>query len=147
MSPDIGLSVCHIMSLDDENSATAVQPQDELIDKLTDELFEKTSDYVKAELEVTLDDYRLLEQMNITTSAKYSQLRGLSDQLKGSLQDLEKNYFRIIPYLEKIDSLEQKVTRLEELAYAIDSYTKKLEARYKLLQNSSLASGPLMTRQ
>lgn len=139
-----------MMSLRDEDSVVAsddVQPQDQLIDKLTDELFEKTSEYVKAELEVTLDDYRLLEEMNIRTSEKYSQLRGLSDQLKDSLQDLEKNYFRIIPYLEKIDSLEQKVTRLEELAYAIDSYTKKLEARYKSLQNSSLASGPLLTRQ
>lgn len=106
----------------------------ENIERLTDDLFQKTSDYVKAELEVTLDEYKLLEQMNRTTAAKYTELRGLSDQVKRSLVDLDTNYARMIPFLEKMDGLEKKVVRLEELAYAVDSYSKRLESRFKSLE-------------
>lgn len=101
--------------------------------RLTDGLFAKTSEYVKAELEVTLDDYKLLEQMNRVTATKYADMRGLSDQVKKSLIDLETNYARMIPFLEKIDGLERKVVQLEELAYAVDNYSKRLEGRFKSL--------------
>lgn len=106
----------------------------ENIERLTDDLFQKTSDYVKAELEVTLDDYKLLEQMNRATAAKYSELRGQSEEVKKSLADLDANYARMIPFLEKMDGLEKKVVRLEELAYAVDGYSKRLEGRFKSLE-------------
>lgn len=102
--------------------------------QLSDDLFQKTSDYVKAELEVTLDEYKLLEQMNGATATKYSEMRTRSEQLKQSLLDLETNYARIIPFLEKVDGLEKKVVQLEELAYAVDNYSKRLEGRCKSLE-------------
>lgn len=106
----------------------------QLVQQLTEDLFDKTSDYVKAELEVTLDEYKLLEEMNRTTASKYSDLRARCHQLKGSMLDLETNYARIIPFLEKVDGLEKKVGQLEELAYAVDNYSKRLEARCKSLE-------------
>lgn len=120
------------MSHEEEGRKPKSQAAD--TERLTDELVRKTSDYVQAELEVTLDDYQLLERMNAATAAKYAELRGLSDQLKKSLADLDTNYARMIPFLEQVDGLEQRVVRLEALAYAVDGYSKRLEGRFKSLE-------------
>lgn len=100
---------------------------------LTAELFSKTRTYVQAELELGLSDYRLLEQMNRQTAAKYAEVRSVADDLSKSLTDLEVNYSRVAPFLDKIDVLETKVARLEELAYSVDNYSKRLEHRLKSL--------------
>lgn len=107
---------------------------EEKVSNLTKELFRRTSDYVQAELEVTLDDYKLLEQMNRKTALKYSQVKDVADGLNISLNDLEVNYARVMPYLDKVDVLEKKVSRLEELAYSVDNYSKRLEAKFKALE-------------
>jgi biogenesis of lysosome-related organelles complex 1 subunit 2 len=110
------------------------QTSEERVASLTKELFHKTSDYVEAELEVTQDDYKLLEQMNRRTAVKYSQVKEVAQGLNNSLVDLEVNYARILPYLDKVDVLERKISRLEELAYSVDNYSKRLETKFKSLE-------------
>lgn len=110
------------------------QTSEEKVVSLTKELFHKTSNYVKAELEVTQEDYKLLEQMNRRTAVRYSQVKEVAEGLNNSLQDLEVNYARIMPFLDKVDVLEEKVARLEELAYSVDNYSKRLESKFKSLE-------------
>ena len=113
------------------------QGLDAKINSLSDNLFQKTANYVKAELEVTLDDYRLLEAMNKSAAEKYRSMSGLSENVAQSVSELSSSYEQLTPYLEKIDALDEKVTRLEELAYAVDSYSKRLETRFKALEKSA----------
>ena len=121
----------------DEASGTvkeSSETSEEKVRNLTKELFRKTSDYVQAEMSVTHDDYKLLEQMNRQTAVKYSQVREVAEGLNNSLHDLEVNYSRISPFLDKVEVLEEKVSRLEELAYSVDNYSKRLEAKFKSLE-------------
>jgi len=110
------------------------QTSEEKVASLTKDLFRKTSDYVGSELQVTLEDYKLLEQMNRRTAAKYSQVKDVAEGLNNSLQDLQVNYAKLMPFLSKVDVLETKVSRLEEVAYSVDNYSKRLEAKYKGLE-------------
>ncbi|KAI1285762.1 Biogenesis of lysosome-related organelles complex 1 subunit 2 [Halotydeus destructor] len=111
-----------------------------VIASLTDELFTKTASYVQAELDNTLDDYKLLEEMNKVTSSKYSTMSNLCESLSSSVNQLEASYELLTPFLDKIDLLDEKVTKLEELAYAVDSYSKRLENRFKSLDKQSTKS-------
>lgn len=107
------------------------------IEKLAADLFKKTDAYVRSELEVTLEDYELLEKMNQATANKYREMQGMSTTVAASLSDLESNYEALQPFLDKIDGLDDKVSRLENLAYAIDSYSKRLEGKFKALEKAS----------
>lgn len=40
----------------------------------------------------------------------------------------------LIPYLEQIDQIEDSVIKLEQAAYKLDAYTKRLEAKFKSLE-------------
>lgn len=40
----------------------------------------------------------------------------------------------LIPLLGQIDQLEDNVTKLEQAAYKLDAYTKRLEAKFKALE-------------
>ncbi len=75
---------------------------------------------------VTLDDYKLLEAMNNTTAEKYHEMRQVAANTAESISELNAKYEQILPKLEIIDKLDRKVTHLEKLAYAIDSYSKRL---------------------
>lgn len=110
---------------------------DDKINNLSDDLFKKTAEYVKAELEVTLDDYKLLEDMNKATAAKYRAMSGLSENVAASINNLNHSYEQLTPFLDRIDALDDKVAKLEELAYAVDSYSKRLETRFKELEKKS----------
>lgn len=109
--------------------------EEEVISRLADDLLKKTGSYVRSELEVSLADYKLLEDMNGATAKKYSDLKLLSHRVSQSMEDLDSNFSRLSPYLEKIDGLEAKVARLEEVAYSLDAYSKRLETKFRTLEN------------
>lgn len=48
---------------------------------------------------------------------------------------LKNKYDCLAGYFVKIDELEKKIDQLEEMAYSIDVYTKKLESQFKKLEN------------
>lgn len=64
--------------------------------------------------------------MNNTTAEKYHEMRLVAGKTAESIGELNAKYEQILPKLEIIDKLDRKVTHLEKLAYAIDSYSKRL---------------------
>lgn len=52
-------------------------------------MFSKTSEYLYGELTSTLDDYKLIEQMNKSVITKYSDMKHLAISIRKSMGDLQ----------------------------------------------------------
>ena len=104
------------------------------VEQLSKNLFKATAGYAQADLQVTLDEYALLAKMNDVSADKYNELKNSADSLAKSLSDLNANYERLVPFLDKISKLEDQVVNLERLAYSLDNYSKRLEARFRSLE-------------
>jgi hypothetical protein len=78
------------------SSFEALDPHDPNLSRLATTMFNKTSDYLYGELTSTLDDYRLLENMNRATITKYSDMKHIAANVSKSMGELNekcKNYF------------------------------------------------------
>ncbi|XP_052781709.1 biogenesis of lysosome-related organelles complex 1 subunit 2-like [Mya arenaria] len=102
--------------------------------ELCRETFKKTSEYLKGELDGTIEDYKLLETMNKVTVSKYSEMKNTAGEIGGALQELNEKYENLLPFLEQIDHVEDSVNSLEQAAYRLDAYSKRLEAKFKALE-------------
>ncbi|XP_018576052.1 biogenesis of lysosome-related organelles complex 1 subunit 2 isoform X1 [Anoplophora glabripennis] len=116
------------------SSFEALDPHDPNLSKLANTMFSKTSEYLYGELTSTLDDYRLLENMNQATITKYSDMKHLAVNINKSLSELNDKYNSLIPLLQQIDQIEDSVVKLEQAAYKLDAYSKRLEAKFKNLE-------------
>ncbi|XP_037518242.1 biogenesis of lysosome-related organelles complex 1 subunit 2 isoform X1 [Rhipicephalus sanguineus] len=96
------------------------------LNELAATMFEKTGEYIQAELSSTLDDYRLTEEMNKVTITKYSDMKQIAGNISKALEDLNEKYRCLKPYLDQIDQVEDSVTKLEQAAYKLDAYSKRL---------------------
>jgi biogenesis of lysosome-related organelles complex 1 subunit 2 len=110
------------------------QPSLDPIMRLGHDMFSKTADYLNGEFASTADEYRLLECMNKATLAKYLEMKDISMNLGKAMVDLKEKYESLQPYLEMIDQLEDSVSSLEQAAYKLDSYSKRLEVKFKALE-------------
>lgn len=117
-------------------------------------MFSKTSEYLYGELTSTLDDYRLLENMNRATITKYSDMKQIAGNVSKSMVELNEKckeiknqssinckYYvfgildsAILPLLQQIDQIEDSVVKLELAAYKLDAYSKRLESKFKNLE-------------
>ncbi|XP_013782433.1 biogenesis of lysosome-related organelles complex 1 subunit 2-like isoform X2 [Limulus polyphemus] len=104
------------------------------INVLATTMFEKTADYLQEELAATVDDYRLLEEMNRQAITKYSDMKQIAANVSKALKELNEKYRNLKPYLEQIDEVEESVFKLEQAAYKLDAYSKRLEAKFKQLE-------------
>ncbi|XP_075728775.1 biogenesis of lysosome-related organelles complex 1 subunit 2-like [Rhipicephalus microplus] len=103
------------------------------LNELAVTMFEKTGEYIQAELSSTLDNYRLTEEMNKLTITKYSDMKQISGNVSKVLEHLIEKYRRLKPYLDQIDQMEDSVTKLEQAAYKLDAYSKRLESQLKAM--------------
>lgn len=116
------------------SSFEPLDPHDPNLNKLANMLFEKTSEYLLMELNLTQEDYELLVQMNNLTTTKYADMRQIANKVAKQISELNTKYKQLVPVLETITHLQSNITKLEEAAYKLDGYTKKLEERYKILE-------------
>jgi len=117
------------------SSFEALDPHDSNLSRLATKAFEKTSSYITHELNISLDDYKLLEDMNRATISKYADMMQISENLATSSVQLKEKFENLIPYLEQIDDIEQTVNKLEDCAYQLDAYSQKLELKFNNLIN------------
>ncbi|XP_050307102.1 biogenesis of lysosome-related organelles complex 1 subunit 2 [Anthonomus grandis grandis] len=116
------------------SSFEALDPHDPNLSRLANTLFSKTSDYLYGELTSTLDDYKLLENMNRTTITKYSDMKHIASNVSKSMAELIENYETLLPLLQQIEQIEDSIGKLEQAAYKLDAYSKRLEAKFKNLE-------------
>lgn len=61
-------------------------------------------------------------------------MTAVSRNVAKSLEDVNTKLKNLKPFLEQIDQIDLQTRKLEEAAYAIDAYTKSLEAKFKMLE-------------
>uniref|UniRef100_H9G436 Biosis of lysosomal organelles complex 1 subunit 2 n=1 Tax=Anolis carolinensis TaxID=28377 RepID=H9G436_ANOCA len=116
-----------------ETAEEATEPAEADINELCKDMFNKMAVYLTGELTATSEDYKLLENMNKLTSLKYLEMKDIAINISRNLKDLNQKYAGLQPYLEQINLIEEQVAALEQAAYKLDAYSKKL-GRY--LSNS-----------
>ena len=119
------------------SSFEALDTHDPQLNQLASKLFNKTSEWITGELNSTSEDYKLLEQMNRLTTTKYSDMRQIASNVGKGISELNGKYRDLLPFLEQIDQIDESVTRLEQAAYKLDAYSKRLEAKFKTLEKIS----------
>ncbi|XP_026883712.2 biogenesis of lysosome-related organelles complex 1 subunit 2 isoform X1 [Electrophorus electricus] len=110
-----------------ETAEEATEPVQPDIDELCRDMFDKMAVFLQGELTATCEDYKLLENMNKLTSLKYMEMKDISINISRNLQDLNQKYASLQPYLDQINQIEEQVTALEQAAYKLDTYSKKLD--------------------
>lgn len=102
-----------------------------ILEKLSKEMIKSTGDYIKEEIDLSISDYKALEQMNKLVTEKYKNLTKHSSNISNEMNKLNESYATLLPMLSQIDDVEKCVAQLELSAQKLDAYSKKLEAKYK----------------
>uniref|UniRef100_A0A1A9W4P9 Biogenesis of lysosome-related organelles complex 1 subunit 2 n=1 Tax=Glossina brevipalpis TaxID=37001 RepID=A0A1A9W4P9_9MUSC len=113
------------------SSFEALDPHDPNLSKLATKMFRKTEEYISNELNAPIEDYKLLEDMNKVTAAKYSDMRQIAENLSISTIDLSNKFQALVPLMQQIDEISDTVDKLEAAAYKLDAYSIALENRVK----------------
>jgi biogenesis of lysosome-related organelles complex 1 subunit 2 len=116
------------------SSFEALDPHDPQLNQLASVMFSKTADWITGELASTSAEYELLEKMNRVTITKYSDMKQITENVSKGVIELNSRYQELVPYLDQIDQIDESVTRLEQAAYKLDAYSKRLEAKFKSLE-------------
>ncbi|XP_070925395.1 biogenesis of lysosome-related organelles complex 1 subunit 2 isoform X1 [Macaca nemestrina] len=110
-----------------ETAEEAKEPAEADITELCRDMFSKMATYLTGELTATSEDYKLLENMNKLTSLKYLEMKDIAINISRNLKDLNQKYAGLQPYLDQINVIEEQVAALEQAAYKLDAYSKKLD--------------------
>lgn len=127
------------------------------LSRLATKAFQKTGEYISHELASTVDDYKLIENMNRAMMTKVADMRQMSQSIAAKNAELNQKYEELVsptdalefhhgmqkspvilflqkPLLQRIDDIEATVDKLEAAAYQLDSYTIRLENKFKSLK-------------
>ncbi|XP_012279061.1 biogenesis of lysosome-related organelles complex 1 subunit 2 [Orussus abietinus] len=119
------------------SSFEALDPHDPNLSRLANAMFQKTGEYLQEELTATHADYKLLEKLNKETIEKYSELKTVSSNVAQSLELLNQKYRKLQPILDNINQIDDSVTKLEQAAYKLAAYSKRLEIKFKDIEKDS----------
>lgn len=78
------------------SSFEALETYDSELNRLATKAFEKTYTYVTHDMNVSLDDYKLLEQMNRACISKYSDMQQISENLATSSIQLKEKFDKLV---------------------------------------------------
>lgn len=78
------------------SSFEALDPHDSNLSKLATKAFDKTSIFVTHELSTSIEDYKLLENMNRATISKYSDMQQISENLATSSIQLKEKFDNLV---------------------------------------------------
>ncbi|GFU80316.1 biogenesis of lysosome-related organelles complex 1 subunit 2 [Trichonephila clavipes] len=104
------------------------------LNELAVDMFQKSAEYIEAELAVAQEDYKLLTDLNRECDMTYAGLRKIGGNLNKQLKDMTEKHAALKPYLEMIDSINESTSKLEAVAYMMDTYSKRLEQKFKTLE-------------
>jgi biogenesis of lysosome-related organelles complex 1 subunit 2 len=89
--------------------------------------------YLRTDLESTLDDYALLENMNRAASAKYVAMKDSAKQVESSFRVLNEREQQLAVHFLELQRIEHTLQSIEDVAYRLDAYSKRLETKFKQL--------------
>ena len=146
-------------SSDDAGSSQlpTLRPTDEEPEAIA-AMLAKLASYVQGEAEISVEDYRLLQAMNLAAAERYSHMADYSTGLVEMAARLQNRCEAMMPQLaqvlflqslscrgrrvpnsdhsfaSQVDVLEAQVGELESAVEQLDSYSKRLEAKFVALQ-------------
>ena len=68
------------------------------------------------------------------TASKYSDMQQITGNIAKGVHQLNGKYKDLQPYLDQVDQIDESVERLYQAAVKLESYSKRLEAKYKELE-------------
>lgn len=74
--------------------------------------------------------------MNRVAVSKYTDMRQIATNVAKCMTEVNRKHQELLPYLEQIDQIEDSVNKLEQAAYKLDAYSKRLENQYKALSKA-----------
>lgn len=90
-------SPCHGPTLSTSTSSFEIrEPYDAELSKMATKTFEKINTYVVHDMETTMDNYKVLEQMNRACATKYSDMQQISENLLASSQQLKDKFESLV---------------------------------------------------
>eukprot|EP00299_Pterocystis_sp_00344_P007637 c2561_g1_i1.p1 GENE.c2561_g1_i1~~c2561_g1_i1.p1 ORF type:complete len:154 (+),score=35.18 c2561_g1_i1:42-464(+) len=113
-------------------SAEPVDPQQQLLTHAKN-LFSSVHELVKGEVDVALEDYKALQEMNGLAAAKYADMRRQAVDVRETYGTLRVKHTQLKSCLDDIDLLDSHVTELEKLTKHLDEYSRQLEIKFKSL--------------
>ncbi|MFH4974165.1 hypothetical protein AB6A40_000874 [Gnathostoma spinigerum] len=101
---------------------------------LANDMYQKVSVYLQGQIESTIDEYKLLEEMNNVTGQRYDDMKKVASNVASKLTLLNGKYESLRPYLQQIDEIDENTRRLEEAATMLDQYVTALENKLRSVQ-------------
>ena len=123
-----------------EGDAAATGPSGQLQQELhaaTSEMLAKMTKYVEGEAELSTEDYRLLQAMNLGCAGRYGEMAASAEGLVAFADRLQGQCAELMPQLGRIDAIAQQVHELEGAVGQLDAYSRRLEAKFDALAESA----------
>ncbi|GMT24045.1 hypothetical protein PFISCL1PPCAC_15342, partial [Pristionchus fissidentatus] len=106
------------------------------IAKLADEAQDRLSALLHAQISSTVEEYKLIEEMNKVTAKRYEDMKIVAEGVGEKLKKLDISYDAIRPYLRQVHELDEGTKRLEDALTKMENYVTNLEQK---LSNLKLA--------
>uniref|UniRef100_A0A914YK46 Biogenesis of lysosome-related organelles complex 1 subunit 2 n=1 Tax=Panagrolaimus superbus TaxID=310955 RepID=A0A914YK46_9BILA len=102
--------------------------------QLSNDVFNKVSGFVNGQVQGTTSDYKLIEEMNMSTAQRYTDMKQVASTISGRLYELGEKYESLRPYLQQVDEIEAASKRLESVVDTLENYVTSLEDKLRALQ-------------
>lgn len=70
------------------------------LSRLATKMFQKTGEYISAELSSTVDDYKLIENMNRAMMGKVAEMKQMSESIGVKNQELNRKYEELVSWFK-----------------------------------------------